>query len=413
MEFVPISAAWEITMACNMRCKHCGSGCTDRRPDELTTEEALRLCDDLAEIGVKFVGLSGGDPLLRSDWPLIARRLTGHGMVVSMVSNGWLIDEQVINKALSSGLDTIGVSLDGLKETHDAIRRKGAFARALNALLLMKEKGFPSSVITTVMKQNLSELPELKKILEKRGVDQWQIQMGIPMGSLQHNLDDVIDPFQLSEIIDFTYGVMKEGKISTLLANSIGYYTDKSVATREAASGPGTVWSGCYAGKTSLGILHDGRIVGCFFLKDDEFVEGSIRETSLREIWSRPGAFAWNREMNREKLTGFCRKCRYGDTCLGGCSTLKHFTGGTLSENTYCAFRTSMEQLIPKINRIQDVETLVARAEKSMNMKLYEVAEMCLCRALEISPANVDILNKLRDVSSFSEEKAWKGGNNR
>ena len=72
-----------------------------------------------------------------------------------------------------------------------------------------------------------------------------------------------------------------------------------------------------------------------------------------------------------------------------------------------------MEQLIPKINRIQNAETLMARAEKSMSMKLYEVAEMCLCRALEISPANVDILNKLRDVSSFSEEKAWKGGNNR
>lgn len=142
MEFVPISAAWEITMACNMRCRHCGSGCTDRRPDELTTDEALRLCDDLAEIGVKFVGLSGGEPLLRPDWPLIARRLTGHGMVVSMVSNGWLIDERVINKAFSSGLDTIGISLDGLKETHDAIRRKGAFSRALNALLLMKKKVF-------------------------------------------------------------------------------------------------------------------------------------------------------------------------------------------------------------------------------------------------------------------------------
>ena len=69
-----------------------------------------------------------------------------------------------------------------------------------------------------------------------------------------------------------------------------------------------------------------------------------------------------------------------------------------------------MEQLIPKINRIQNAETLVARAEKSMSMKLYEVAEMCLRRALEISPANVDILNKLRDVSSLFEEKAWKGG---
>ena len=131
------------------------------------------MCDDLADLGLKIVTLSGGEPLTRPDWPSIAKRLSGHGIVLSMISNGWLVDHSVIDKALDSGLDSIGISLDGVEKTHDSIRKKGAFARVLRALDIMKKRDFPSSVVTTVMKQNLPELPEMKKVLEEKGVKQW------------------------------------------------------------------------------------------------------------------------------------------------------------------------------------------------------------------------------------------------
>jgi len=395
MEYVPINSVWEITMACNMRCKHCGSKCTDRQPEELTGKEALQLCDDLAELGLKIVTLSGGEPLTRPDWPSIAKRLSGHGIAVTMISNGWLVDHSVIDKALDSGLDSIGISLDGVEKTHDSIRKKGAFARVLRALEIMKKRDFPSSIVTTVMKQNLPELPEIKKVLEEKGVKQWQLQIGMPMGNLGENRDNVISPHQLNDIIDFAYTVMEEGKIRAALADNVGYYTNKSVEIAQAVCGPNTAWSGCSAGKSVIGVLHDGRIVGCTSLRDKQYVEGSIRETPLREIWTRPGAFAWNRDLNQEKLTGFCRKCRYGERCLGGCSTLKRFTGETLSENNYCAYKLSVEELIPKIDRIEDAETLVARAEKSIALELYEIAEMCLSRAIKKSPKDVELLNLL------------------
>ena len=130
MEFAPLAAVWEMTMACNMRCGHCGSSCTDRLPDELTQEEALRLCDDLVELGLRFITLSGGEPLLRQDWPTITRRLTDQGTVVNMISNGWLVDDTAIDRAITSGLQSIAVSLDGLEKTHDSIRKQGAFAKA-------------------------------------------------------------------------------------------------------------------------------------------------------------------------------------------------------------------------------------------------------------------------------------------
>jgi len=63
MEFQPITAVWEITFACNMRCKHCGSGCNTTKPDELSTEEALKVCDQIAELKIDYITLSGGEPL--------------------------------------------------------------------------------------------------------------------------------------------------------------------------------------------------------------------------------------------------------------------------------------------------------------------------------------------------------------
>ena len=131
MEYIPTHAVWEITYACNMRCMHCGSSCGEAYPDELTTEEALILCDDLAALGLKAITLSGGEPFVRKDWPHIARRLTDNGVKTNVISNGWFIDEMLVETALKSGIVNIGLSIDGLKNTHDTIRKKGSFDRIM------------------------------------------------------------------------------------------------------------------------------------------------------------------------------------------------------------------------------------------------------------------------------------------
>ena len=83
-----ITAVWEVTMKCNMRCKHCGSSCEDKLPGELTTEEALDLCDQLGELGMRYIAISGGEPTTRKDWPLIVKRLRENGIKPNMISNG-------------------------------------------------------------------------------------------------------------------------------------------------------------------------------------------------------------------------------------------------------------------------------------------------------------------------------------
>ena len=109
------TAVWEITMGCNMRCKHCGSSCAEALPDELNTSEALEVCDQLKDLGLKVITLSGGEPTTRSDWHIIAKRLVDNGIITSIITNGWLIDENFIQNAITSGIRSVCLSIDGLE----------------------------------------------------------------------------------------------------------------------------------------------------------------------------------------------------------------------------------------------------------------------------------------------------------
>src|SRR5690348_1036381 len=84
----PILAVWEITLACDLACGHCGSRAGRARPDELTTDEALDLVDQLAELGVFEVVLIGGEAYLRDDWCRIVARIAERGMQPLLTTGG-------------------------------------------------------------------------------------------------------------------------------------------------------------------------------------------------------------------------------------------------------------------------------------------------------------------------------------
>ena len=225
----PVTAVWEITMGCNMRCKHCGSSCHEALPGELNTEEALGLCDQIGEMGLQWVTLSGGEPTTRKDWYKIAERLSGNGVIPNIITNGWLIDENMLDKVIKAGVGTLAFSLDGLNKTHDYIRREGSYQKTMQAIELSRQRGINVTAITTINTMNLGELAELKHELLKRDVRQWQVQMGFPMGNFAGHNDMVIDPANIDTIIDFAYQCMLESSIEVMLGDCIGYYNLKEI----------------------------------------------------------------------------------------------------------------------------------------------------------------------------------------
>jgi len=383
-------AIWEITTACNMRCKHCGSISGESRPDELTTAEALDLCDQLKELGVRRVTLSGGEPLLRQDWHLIAKRLTDNKIITNVISNGWFIDEKIIEMGFNAGIANIVISLDGCEESHDFIRIKGSFQRIMNALDLLKKHGMLVAVSTCINKRNLKELALLKKLLIEKGVQRWQLQLGEAMGNLLKHPEMILKPADIGEVIDFAYDVMNEGSIRIDLTDNIGYFDVKTteMCGRFAKEKDDAIWFGCHAGKSVIGIRSNGDISPCLSLRDDRFIEGNIRSASLKKIWTRPDAFKWNRTMSRDQLTGFCNKCQYANLCLGGCASLKLTMCHSLYNNDFCIYKVEVEKEMERVKSIDNVQQLVLEAEKLIEEEQLNVAEIYLSRVLEIDPNN-------------------------
>ncbi|MGC6174518.1 radical SAM protein, partial [Lacrimispora sp. 38-1] len=395
MKYQALTCVWEITMGCNMRCKHCGSSCAEALPDELNTEEALNVCDQIADMGLKWITLSGGEPLTRKDVHLLVKRLSDKGVSVNIITNGWFLEEEMVLKLKGSNISTIAVSIDGTEEIHDNIRKKGAFAQARKAFQLMKREGIQTGAITTVSKKNIEFLTELKENLISMGVDSWQVQIGLPMGNFKKRPEWVLDPEQVNDLIDFCYDTAKEGRIKIYPADCIGYYTKKEMEIKRISYNTPIVslWDGCNAGTRSFGILHNGDILGCTSIRDKQYVEGNLRNESLRSIWESDEKFSWCRSMKKCQLDGDCNICIYGKKCLGGCpNTRLTMNGSIYSENQYCAYNLELKDMKNRYSNNQDGEILYAKALQLMKEEQFQEAAFAFERVHELMPENREAL---------------------
>ena len=328
-------AVWEITLKCNIHCLHCGSNAdSNKRPNELTTDEALDLVEQLADLGCKRVVLSGGEPFLRKDWAVIAHRIVQLGMDVSFISNGYVVNDDIISVLKVINPSGVGFSLDGSSaETHDYIRgKKGVFRRCINALDKVSRAGLYSSAVTAVHKKNLPELPKILDILLELGVCAWQIQTATPQGRMPKDL--ALNEDEYYSVAEFIAKNRQKYKslIRIAEADCIGYYSLLSPMLED------TCWQGCHAGMSVIGIESDGGIKGCLSLHADGFIEGNIREQSLSDIWNSKDNFKYNRRFNPDKLEGICKDCKYGSVCRGGCSEKSLSFTGTRYGSPYCLY---------------------------------------------------------------------------
>jgi len=404
--YKPVAAVWEITMDCNMRCKHCGSSCSGPLPDELTTEEAFEVCDSLGRLGLQRITLSGGEPFTRDDWHLIVERLSKNKILTNILSNGWFIDEEIAKKAKDAGAVNIGISVDGVEETHDYIRKKGSYARIMSALDVLREQKMFTAIATSIHKKNIYELPEIKEVLIKKGVKDWQLQAAMPMGNMINHMDWIPEPEDVDRIIDFAYDTMKEGRIRAHLSDDVGYFNLKEIEVRKSTQKSEWftgIWDGCSAGTRALGIRCNGDILGCLSIRDDSYIEGNVRKIPLEEIWNRPGGFAWFRNLSKNKLTGFCKICQYGNYCLGGCSSNKLTRCHTMTENHFCSYWATAHKERQKVTPITDVNLLASRGRELAEKEDYQLAEIYLSRALEMKPGNTELLNLLGYTHFFLE----------
>ena len=339
---VPVHAVWELTLACDLKCLHCGSRAGKPRVGELSTVECIEVVEALARLGTREISLIGGEAYLRRDWTEIIRAISRRGIYCAVQTGARNMTPERLAAAVDAGLGGIGVSIDGLEQLHDRLRCvAGSYQRAFEVLDYARAAGLQTSVNTQIGPETMADLPGLMEQLVAYGVRQWQVQLTVAMGNAVDNPGCLLQPYELLELMPLLARLYRQAVDRGLLivvGNNVGYFGPYEHIWR--GFGDERIhWNGCSAGHTVLGIESDGTIKGCPSLPASVYSGGNVRDLSLDQIWKESPEMQFRRTGTADSLWGFCRNCYYADICTGGCTWTAHSLLGRPGNNPYCHYR--------------------------------------------------------------------------
>jgi radical SAM protein with 4Fe4S-binding SPASM domain len=337
----PIYAVWEITLRCDLACRHCGSRAGRERPEELTSAEALDVVGQMADLGVKEVTLIGGEAYLREDWLDIARSVRAHGMQCTITTGGRGFTVERARAAKAAGVQSVSVSVDGLRDTHDGLRGvRGSFDAAVAAIENARAAGMSVAANTQINRWNVGEVEAVFEVLAAARIRGWQVQLTVAMGRAADETELLLEPYQLLDLMPRLAALKVRADslgVHMWPGNNIGYFGPHESTLR--ARLPNGHMGSCGAGRSTLGLEANGDVKGCPSLPSADYVGGNLRDHSLRDIWERSAPLRFTRTRTTADLWGRCKACYYAENCLAGCSWTTHVLFGRPGNNPFCHHR--------------------------------------------------------------------------
>lgn len=349
--------AWEITRRCNLACVHCrASSERGPYPGELTTEEGLRLLDEIAAFSRPVIILTGGEPLLREDVYDLAAYGTKKGLRMVLATNGTLVTEDAARRMIGAGIQRVSISLDGADAaSHDAFRCvPGAFAGAMAGIEAMKRAGLEFQINTTITRANRASIAQILDLAVRIGAAAHHIFLLVPTGRGREMADQAISAEEYEETLKWFAEQEHRAPIQLKATCAPHYFrvvrqrkktaggedAGPAEATRGGAAGSApqghplhAVTRGCLGGSAFCFISHTGQVQPCGYLEVDC---GQIRERGFEAVWKDSAVFRDLRDLNR--YGGKCGRCEFIRVC-GGCRARAfEATGDYLAEEPLCIY---------------------------------------------------------------------------
>lgn len=335
--------AWEITRNCNLNCIHCRAAAT-RGPykGELDTKTCLKIIDQITEISMPIVILTGGEPLLRTDIFRIAKYGTDKGLKMVMAPNGTLITSSSARQMVESGIKRISISLDGAtEERHDKFRGvEGAYKSSLEGIKIAKAAGIEFQINTTITKLNLEEIPKILSLAEKLGAVALHIFLMVPTGRGKYIIDQEINAEEYENTLNWFYDQQEKTSLHLKATCAPHYYRilrqrakSEGKSVNFSTHGADAVTRGCLGGAGFCFISHVGIVQPCGFL---DLPCGDVTKNSFADIWNNSKVFESLRNVNN--LKGKCGRCEYKKVC-GGCRARAYeATGDFMAAEPLCNY---------------------------------------------------------------------------
>lgn len=261
----------ELTRACNLKCIHCLNNSGIKQKDELTKDELLKLIKKLSSLGVQEIRFTGGEPLLFNGIYDLIKFATEEGICTSLGTNGTLITKEVAKKLKESGLKKVVVSIDGNKKTHDKIRGKKNYQKAMHGLKYLQKNGINVRVNSVIMKSNMDDVIKLAKKMSRKKITIF-IRRFISSGRGKELENNMLNKK------DYDYVRNKLQKELTKKTYINGHYLRNDEGVNSRIKLPFEI-RGCKAGQRAITILPNGDINLCGFLAAQDFPKvGNIKE---------------------------------------------------------------------------------------------------------------------------------------
>jgi radical SAM protein with 4Fe4S-binding SPASM domain len=333
--YAPFLVVWDFTHKCNLKCKHCYSDSGTTREEELTTEEALDVVDQLAETGVTALAFSGGEPLTRSDFFKVAEHAVESGLYVSVATNGTLLTREMAKKLKQAKIHYVEISIDGATaKTHDAFRGvPGAFDKAVSGLKNAIAEDLCACIATTATKNNLEEMPGIIDLAEEIGAERFTYFNFIPTGRGKEHFEQDLSAEEREKLMHYSLNRMSKGCKTTILTTApqlarVALQCQGSSGTGEVTMSMAHMQTakvskkavpladfigGCGAGRLYCSLSPQGDVHPCVFFPVNV---GNLKNEKFKDIWLNSDMF--NILRDRSKLKGACGACNYKFIC-GGC----------------------------------------------------------------------------------------------
>jgi AdoMet-dependent heme synthase len=343
----PLMFYYEVTMACDLVCKHCRASAQEKPdPNELSTEQAKALISQAATFHrPPTVVLTGGDPLKRPDLFKLIRHAVAAGLAVALTPSATpLATRQAFEEARDAGVGALGISLDGVDAaTHDAFRGwPGSFDRTMGMLADARELGLPVQLNTTITRRTFHQIDAMAEMLALQGLAMWSVFFLVPVGRgveeeriapaeyeiaferLWHHA--AIQPYAIktTEAPHYRRWVLERG--GDPLAGPATKDHGRRKAMHRAPLGVGD-------GKGVMFVSHTGEIYPAGFLP---LCCGQFPADSIVEVYQNHPTFHALR--NPDLFKGKCGICEYRQVCGGSRARAYAVTGDPLGDEPDCVY---------------------------------------------------------------------------
>lgn len=339
--------SWNLTKRCNLKCAHCYLDAAELQgADETSTAEAKGFIDEVASVNPQaMLIMTGGEPLLRPDFPELSRYASGKGLTVVVGTNGTLLDDSTVEMLANSGVQGVGISLDSSTPVfHDRFRGvEGAWQKTVEGMEALKRRGLPFQLQLTVTRENRADIPGLIEFAARNGAKAVNIFFLVCTGRGQNMTDLTPEEYEATLKYLAEAEAAFEGRVMVRARCAPHFLRVVSSLNPESAVMKGQT-SGCIAGTGYLRISPEGDVTPCPYIPASS-KDANLKRASLKDIWDNHPAF---RSLRAPSYNGRCKDCEFNDVC-GGCrARALSATGDLMGEDPWCTHEPDANSKRPK-----------------------------------------------------------------